>query len=171
MNENFKKLQSQITTEFQDLFGEKISVKDKPKVEKFLSLYLKQKTTQFYGSENGMSSLGNILQEILAAGPKISADSKAETIIYKGLQDANISFQFQYKIGPFRVDFLIDDWLVFELDGPLHKLNVQYDMDRTKYIKNKGYTVLHVPLILAIFDKDSVVEKIHELAQGATKKI
>ena len=82
--------------------------------------------------------------------------------MWDALHDADLSFQFQYKIGPFRVDFLIDGWLVFELDGPLHILNPQYDERRKQYIESKGYTVLCAPLWTAFYDKQSIVETIKE---------
>ena len=128
---------------------------------------MRQKMNNYYnGAENkDAPPLNTIIQEIFGELTGTMADSKAEIIMYNALTKAGISFQFQYKIGPFRVDFLINDSLVFELDGPLHLLNPEYDAKRKKYIENKGYTVLAVPLWAATYDKQGVIDSIKELAE------
>ena len=162
MNENTEKLKAEVTENFRQLFGDKVSSQDKAKVQKYLSIYLQQKQTAFYNGKEEIPSMKAITREILELLGGIHPDSKAEMIMYEALVKEKISFQFQYKIGPFRVDFLIDDWLVFELDGPMHLLNPKYDERRKEYIEKKGYTVLAVPLWVAAYDKESVVQTIKE---------
>ena len=170
MSENTEKLKAEITENFRQLFGDGVSHKDKARVQKYFSIYVQQKINGYYnGKEKDAVGLNTVIQEIFGEIKEASADSKAEIIMYEALTEAGILFQFQYKIGPFRVDFLIGDSFVFELDGPLHVLNPEYDAKRKKYIESKGYTVLAVPLWVAMFDKQAVVERIADLAQGIGK--
>ena len=162
MKENMEKLKAEVTENFKQLFGEKISREDKTKVEKYFSIYLQQKQTAFYNGKEEIPNMKAITRETLELLCGIQPDSKAEAIMYEALMKEKISFQFQYKIGPFRVDFLIDDWLVFELDGPMHVLNPKYDERRKEYIEKKGYTVLAIPLWAVAYDKQSVIQIIKE---------
>lgn len=60
----------------------------------------------------------------------------------KGLID-NVSMRSQRVIGPYIVDFLINDFKVcIEVDGKYHNKNGNYDYDRDKYIyEHTGYRV------------------------------
>ena len=69
------------------------------------------------------------------------ADSKAEVVFYDLLSKNGIPFEFQVKIGNYRVDFLIKKYLVFEGDGPDHTLTKDYDDNRDKYLEKMGYKV------------------------------
>lgn len=169
MSENTEKLKAEVTEKFRQLFGDEVSSQDKAKVQKYLSIYMQQKQTAFYNGKQEIAGMKATVRETLELLGGIKPDSKAEVIMYEVLTEAKIPFQFQYKIGPFRVDFLIGDSFVFELDGPLHALNPKYDADRKKYIESKGYTVLAVPLWVAMFDKQAVVERITDMALGVGK--
>ena len=169
MSENTEKLKAEVTENFRRLFGDKVLGQDKGKVQKYLDIYLRQKQTAFYNGKEEILPLRSTIKETLENLADIKPDSKAEMIMYEALEKEGIRFQFQYKIGPFRVDFLIGDSFVFELDGPLHALNQEYDTKRKKYIESKGYTVLAVPLWVAMYDKQAVVERIVDLALGVGK--
>ncbi len=97
-----------------------------------------QKIDKFKGIREVMLSLGN----------HDFGDSKAEGIVYFMLKDAGVSFQFQRQIGPYRVDFLINELIILELDGPHHKKQRGYDADRDKYLEKMGYEVVRVPIWL-----------------------
>jgi len=89
-------------------------------------------------------------------------DSKAEVIFYEFLIESGIPFKFQYKIGPYKVDYLIDGSLVVELDGPHHNRQKEYDEKRDKYIEKMGYTVLRIPISDFMMGNDAVLGAINE---------
>lgn len=93
-----------------------------------------------------------------------NTDSKAGVIFYNKLCEEKISFKFQYEISPYRVDFLISDFLIVEIDGPHHNETTQkeYDEKRDKYLKIYGYTVVRYPIWLIAMDIDAVIEQIKE---------
>jgi len=82
-------------------------------------------------------------------------DSTAEAVFYNRLMSEKIPFQFQYKIGPYRVDFLIGDSLVFEGDGPQHTRAVEYDKNRDAFLKKSGFDVLRLrwEIVAAMYDQ------------------
>lgn len=93
-----------------------------------------------------------------------SADSKAEVVFYNKLCEEKIPFKFQYEISPYRVDFLISDFLIVEIDGPHHNETTQkkHDEKRDKYLKAYGYRVVRYPIWLIAMDIDAVIEQIKE---------
>jgi len=90
-----------------------------------------------------------------------NADSKIETIYFKLLEKQGIKFKFQYKISVFRADFLIDGWLIFEIDGPLHDKG--RDGIRDAHLKQLGYETFRVPAWIAASSPSAVIENIKEL--------
>lgn len=91
-----------------------------------------------------------------------NADSYTELAFYELLKKSGIDFNFQYKIGPYRVDYLIGDFLVFEGDGPHHDQNKEYDEKRDEYLRKMGYKVLRL--------KWSIVEQMKEMVISEIKK-
>ncbi len=92
------------------------------------------------------------------------ADSKAEMIFYDKLIKENINFKFQYKITPYRVDFLINDELIVEIDGPHHNDEKQkiYDKKRDGYLESYGYKIIRYPIWLIAMDINAVIEQIKD---------
>ena len=126
--------------------------------------YMKQETFRFYRKKHFPGNIKDSIKRVLEK----DADSKIE-LIYCGIfYREMIPFEFQYKIGKFRADFLIDKWLVFEIDGPQHDKN--YDGRRDKYMRNLGYEVFRVPAWLASTSHDAVIEEIKELIRGNNAK-
>jgi len=110
----------------------------------------------------------NISRVVLSlVKPDSAADSKAEVIFYDKLVKEEISFQFQYEISPYRVDFLINGFLIVEIDGPHHNNEKQkiYDKKRDKYLEKYGYTVVRYPIWLIAMDIDAVVEQIRDFKE------
>lgn len=116
-------------------------------------------TQKFYRGKatEGISSLLN-----RAVAQLEGADSKIEVIYYDKLKRAQVPFKFQYKIGPYRADFLIGESLVFEIDGPHHRAPDQkaHDRRRDAFIREFGYRVMRVPAWVAAMDPDAVIEEI-----------
>ena len=72
------------------------------------------------------------------------ADSKAEFVFHELLRKAKIPFEFQVKIGKYRVDFVIADYLIFEGEGPCHILTGDYDKKRDEYLTGLGFKVFRI---------------------------
>ena len=126
--------------------------------------FIQAETMKFYRARREPAQIGESIRSSIQAVLGQNADSKIELIYCELLYDALIPFEFQYKIGKFRADFLIDKWLVFEIDGPLHDKNK--DSFRDKYMENLGYEVFRVPAWLASVSHQAVIEEIQELIQG-----
>jgi len=137
----------------------------------FFKSHLKAKESNFYYKQKQPKSAGSILPHLMK---EVKADSKAEKIFYDILQERNIRFDFQYTIGPYRADYLIEGFLVIELDGPVHRFLPQqvHDDRRDKYMAEMGYQVLRVPLWILTVMPDVVFKEIDDLliAHRETKK-
>lgn len=90
-------------------------------------------------------------------------DSKVEYIFSNLLSESKIKFKEQYKIGSYEADFLINDYLVVEIDGPHHENQVEYDEKRDKYMRGKGYKVLRVPVWVLSLDMNAVINEVKEI--------
>ena len=99
-----------------------------------------------------------------------TADSKAEIIFCDLLRQHQIDYKFQYKIGKYRADFLIDKWLIVEIDGQQHGHQKEYDAIRDKYLNKKGYSVLRIPLWILLNVKDAAIEEIKQLLKEKNGK-
>ncbi len=56
---------------------------------------------------------------------------------------AGYKFRRQHPIGPFIVDFLCQEaWLIVELDGGQHALQLEEDRSRTAYLEKRGFRVV-----------------------------
>ena len=61
-------------------------------------------------------------------------------------QMLGLKFRRQHRIGPFVVDFYCAELrLVLELDGPVHAERRAYDLERTTWLRERGYQVCHIP--------------------------
>ena len=119
---------------------------------------LDTKSKKEYFDFNPLSDIGkDLIQDV-----RKKADSKIEAILYKYLCDANIDFEFQYRIGKYRVDFFIPDALIVEVDGPYHDKKSQIERDRKKdnYLKLLGYEVLRIPVLVLTYSPEAVIDEI-----------
>ncbi len=70
----------------------------------------------------------------------------AEKKLWRYLRRKNIAdsrFRRQHPIGNYIVDFVcIEKNLVIEVDGGQHSDRENYDVNRTRFLNNKGYKVL-----------------------------
>lgn len=63
------------------------------------------------------------------------------------LTSPDLALQMQIDKGPYRVDFLGNDWLVIEIDGDEYHASpeqIERDAVRDKYLASRGYTVLRI---------------------------
>jgi len=116
---------------------------------------MRVKTNQYYDNLKRMKSMGDVLKNIEY---KQTADSKAELIFCEMLTKQKIKFEFQFAIGPYRVDYLINKYLVVEIDGPQH--DKVRDEKRDKYLKKMGFRVFRIPLWLLVASPEAAIEEI-----------
>lgn len=70
----------------------------------------------------------------------------SEIKLEKGLKKAGIEFEREVPIKQFTCDFLIDDWLVVEVDGESHVTSSRLAEDRSRQeiLERSGFTVMRV---------------------------
>lgn len=167
MKENIGKVKNKIRNQvadqaidfFKQFYGDHINGRDKDKIKKAFDAYVNQKTSQFYLASRNLQFIGDVLLHEL----NWKQDSKIEGIFFDLLWRENIPFKFQYSIGPYRVDFLISDFLVFEIDGPQHKLTQERDKKRDKYIEKMGYEIMRMETWFITMDPEIVIDGIKEI--------
>lgn len=60
----------------------------------------------------------------------------------------SMKMSLQVKVADYRLDFLIDDWLIIEIDGAAWHSSpeaIEKDRKRDEYFVNEGYSVLRIP--------------------------
>lgn len=91
----------------------------------------------------------------------------AEMVLWlhlRGRRFFGLKFRRQHPIGPYIVDFLsIEKMLVVELDGSQHASQVKKDKRRTRYLEDKGYTVLRFWNFQVLEDINTVLEVIRRV--------
>ena len=147
---------------------------DRRDLPKKLDTYLKSRVNAFYQKEKEKSfEIGNIVTGIFKGLEKSfdseegvvcldPYDSKAEEIFSEMLLKANIPFNMQVKVGMYRVDYLFEDFLVFEGDGPHHAGQREYDEKRDKYLERMGYEVIRLPWNIVAMCPDEIIKGIKE---------
>lgn len=73
------------------------------------------------------------------------SDSGVETLVRLRLRKLKLRFSIQHQIGRWRVDFLIGNCLVVEIDGFAYHSDVEAfarDREKDRYLQERGYTVL-----------------------------
>ena len=93
--------------------------------------------------------------------------TEAEAKLWSRLRNhqlKDIGFRRQHAIGNYVVDFCAPrQKLVIELDGSQHLEQEEYDVERTRFLKSKGYRVLRLWNNEVMKDIDGVLRAI-ELA-------
>lgn len=74
-------------------------------------------------------------------------ETPSERKLSAAMRKAGIRFGQEVPVKSFTVDFLVDRWLVVEVDGESHlvKGRAERDASRQKAIEDAGFTVLRVP--------------------------
>ena len=125
-------------------------------IDRAIQNYITVKIREFYQKANDPQ----LFKDILNITPR--QESKAELSVAMILDENGIKYQYQYTIGNYRVDFLLGDCLVLEIDGPYHAQQSDYDKRRDEYMERMGYEVLRIPIRLFAIDPDSVVKQLKE---------
>ena len=72
-----------------------------------------------------------------------------------------LKFRRQFPIGPYVVDFVcLSHKLVIELDGGHHAEQLDYDNQRTEYLKNFGFRVIRFWNTDVFLNFDAVQEQL-----------
>lgn len=74
-------------------------------------------------------------------------DTVSELKLAKALKQAGIKFEREVPVDRFTVDFLIDDWLIVEVDGWSHLTSSRLaeDSKRQAELESWGFTVIRIP--------------------------
>ncbi len=74
-------------------------------------------------------------------------ETRSEQKLSAALKKAGLTFAREVPVKGFTVDFLIDEWLVVEVDGESHLISgrAQKDASRQKAIEDAGFTVIRMP--------------------------
>jgi very-short-patch-repair endonuclease len=84
--------------------------------------------------------------------------------VLKGRQLAGLKFRRQHPVGRFILDFYCAEYkLVIEVDGEIHKSQVEYDAARTGQLENYGYTVLRFSNEFAIYYTEELLAAVLEV--------
>lgn len=160
ITENLKK---EITNNIKPILNDlrKCGMTDK-QLRGVVSTHFRKNIRQEYQKLSEIKSLSQIVPLVLNRMIERGEDSKAEVLFYEALGDANIPFEFHRDIGPYVADYLIDEDLVVELDGPQHKYSQAKDDVRDKFMGKLGYRVLRIPLKYFILDRQAVLNAIQE---------
>jgi very-short-patch-repair endonuclease len=119
--------------------------------------HMRLKTAHYYSKLKEPKPIGDCLN----IDDLQNADSKIEKIFYDSLVKSGIRFDFQMKIGPYRVDYLIMGFLVVEIDGPQHEKN--HDDRRDAYLRKMGYKIIRIPVWVLVSCPDAIMQEIKEL--------
>ncbi|MDD5466176.1 MAG: endonuclease domain-containing protein [Anaerolineales bacterium] len=103
--------------------------------------------------------------EMLKRARRLRKDqTPAEATLWARLRDGrldNLKFRRQHPIGPFIADFYFPQArLVIELDGGVHRGQMEYDQDRTAWLNSQGYRVIRFSNHEVRYQLEAVLEAI-----------
>ena len=103
---------------------------------------------------------GNNSHLLLEKAKEMRANpTQAESVLWKQLKSKQLDNKFrqQHLIDDFIVDFVcLSKKLIIEVDGKIHKTQVEKDEERTAILESKGYKVIR-------FTNEEVIENIEEV--------
>jgi len=160
MSEITKKLRDKHLAEFKPLAEQMASEgADEQTIVRAYQAWVRQRASNAYADKRlSMTPLQDLFNGTLAELER--ADSKIEMIFYELLQESGVPFQFQRKVGPYRIDYLVAGYLVVELDGPQH--NQERDKKRDAYLARLGYRILRIPVRIMVTCPAACIESIKE---------
>lgn len=160
MSEITEKLRDKHLAEFEPLAAQMAAEgADEETIVRAYQAWIRQRASNAYADKRiRMTPIHDLFNGALNDLKK--ADSKAEMIFYELLQESGVPFQFQRKIGPYRIDYLIAGYLIVELDGPQH--NQERDKKRDDYLARLGYRILRIPVRIMVTCPEACIETIKE---------
>jgi len=107
-----------------------------------------------------MHRAGELRKELTPAEKKLWAYLRGDKL-------NGVNFRRQHAIGNYIVDFVsIKEKLIIELDGSQHLEQVQYDIERTRYLESQGYKVVRFWNNQVENDLNGVIQKLDEIMKG-----
>lgn len=89
----------------------------------------------------------------------------AEQLLWQCLRDRRLGgykFRRQHHIGAFIVDFVcLEKKLIIEVDGGQHGKQLEADVKRSDYLKERGYRVLRFWNNVVLQETESVLSVVH----------
>ncbi len=76
---------------------------------------------------------------------------------------SDLALDLQVKVPPYRVDFLINRWLVVEIDGATYHSSpeaIERDKTRDEFMQGHGYSVLRIPASVVFSSPDEAVGRV-----------
>ena len=156
-------LKNKVAKDFLPLARElRASGKTDREIEAIIISHIKCKTKTMYDENKQFKSISQVLAETFGIIGDCGPDSKIEEMFRNTLNQIGIDHKFHYRIGPYVADFLIDEDIVVELDGPQHgdQLARARDKKRDLYMQKLGYHVLRIPTLYFILDEYAVMQAI-----------
>ncbi|HNR50681.1 MAG TPA: DUF559 domain-containing protein [Deltaproteobacteria bacterium] len=157
MNTSIVSLHEKIIGEFMSL-AEKMAAEgcSQQDIMKAFRNYISLKTRKTH-KKPPMQKASSVIGDI--AKSRRDADSNTERILHDMMVESGIRFKFQYRIGPYRVDYLIGSTII-ELDGPHHNARKLQDQVRDKYLRKRGYEIIRIPTYIFNVAPDAVLAEI-----------
>ncbi len=131
-------------------------------IERVLEKTIKQKMYAKFKETTSLNHVKHLMDEVM--GLKGGADSKSEVIFMEILERANIEFDFQKKIGKYKVDFFIPPDVIIELDGPHHNTPEQeaHDEVRDEWLEEKGYKIHRIgTTTMFLMTTSTIIENVY----------
>ncbi len=121
--------------------------------------FVRRKAIKYYNKKRRPRRLNEIELNLK------QSESKIEFIFADLLSNNGIQYQQQYKIGRYRADFLISEFLVVEIDGPQHNraYHIERDKNRDAYIRKMGYKIIRIPAWIIPISEKAVMDEIKEV--------
>ena len=91
--------------------------------------------------------------------------TKAEYVLWQELRRKYLKYKFrrQVSIGKFIVDFYCHELkLVIEIDGPVHKEQIEYDEERENWLRQQGYSLIRFLNDEVLFEREIVLQCIED---------
>lgn len=161
MNETTLKIKDRALETFRPI-AERMAQEGKSikEITAFFNDQVRVKASQYYANKKALSHVSKAINIV-----DLRKDSTAESIFYDMLIGTALDLKFQHNIGPYRADYLINNEIVLELDGPQHEK--KRDTKRDRYMRKMGYKIIRVPLWVLELSPESVIEEIKEAAGGS----
>lgn len=93
-------------------------------------------------------------------------ETPSERKLAKALESLKLNYAREVPIKGYTVDFLIDDWLVVEVDGESHVGKEKQDAIRQKEIEDAGFTVIRIKA-MELSGRDQVKQAAKRIARLA----
>lgn len=85
------------------------------------------------------------------------------------LRGGGLTLQMQVPVMNYRLDFLIDDGLIVEVDGAQWHSSpeaIERDAERDKALAAKGYEILRIPAKVTLYKRDDAIKQVREARSG-----